>query len=186
MSHNQNPERLLNHTWKIEISRDKNNFPADRDEQLLPGDRIKIIRHEDSDQVHLVIWAEQEKLIYVLKGTLEEYELKEHENVTNTEIYSKAVIRFIDTIGGGNQVRILKIFAARLSEGTAFLQNNCGSHINEISHNEQFGDFLSVPEVQSACETKELIVWKIEDEVTDPQLGENKPESGQGTASGGG
>jgi len=176
-THNKHPEKLLNHTWKIEISRDSENVDAINTTQLLAGDRIKIVREDGSTRVQLIIWAELEGLIYVLDGTLEEYD-----QVSGGAIYSRAKINFLDSVGGGNQQRTLELIAARLKAGYNYPPARCSSELRGIAK------FLTDQEIEAACREENLIVWRVEDrqQTNKATLGAlNKPEPGQGTGSGG-
>jgi hypothetical protein len=176
-THNVHPELLLNHTWKIEISRDGNNIDATRESQFLPGDRIKIVREDGSDKVQLIIWADQEGLIYVLDGTLEE-----HEQVNGGDIWSRAKIKFEDTVGGGNQERTLELWAAKFRKAQYNDQlDECRSRINTIAK------FMNDADIQASCGHDNLMVWFIgsPNKDKDRLAVLNKPEPGQGTGSGG-
>ena len=176
-THNQHPELLLNHTWKIEISRDEDNVDATKETQFLPGDRIKIVREDGADEVQLIIWADREGLIYVLDGTLEE-----HEQINDGAIWSRAKIKFEDTVGGGNQERTLELFAAKFKKaGYKDQFDECRLRINDIAK------FMNDADIQSACGHDNLIVWYIQNPRKDKDRLAvlNKPEPGQGTGSGG-
>ncbi|GEM_PF-5681157 len=177
LTHNQHPELLLNHTWKIEISRDEKNIDATKKTQFLPGDRIKIVREEGADRVQLIIWAEQDGMIYVLDGTLED-----HDQLNGGDIWSRAKIKFKDTVGGKNQERTLELFAAKFKKaGYKDQLDECRTRINDIAK------FMNDADIQSSCGHDNLMVWYIQDPTKDKdKLGAlNKPEPGQGTGSGG-